>query len=154
MEDVTVKRIKEAFPGAITEEIYFRGEATVVIRRESLVELCRFLKEDDQLQYEYLSDLCGVDWLPGEPRFEVVYNLYSIKNNTRIRIKVPVHSSDCRVPTVTGIWQTANWHERETHDMFGIRFEGHPGLCKILLPDEFVGYPLRKDYPVSGKQVD
>jgi NADH-quinone oxidoreductase subunit C len=116
---------------------------------ENVVELCRFLKETPELSFDFLSDLCGVDFYPDTPRFEVVYHLYSIAHQHRLRLKCrlgdPPHA-----PTVTGIWSTANWHERETFDMYGIVFDGHPNFKRIYMWDEFEGYPMRKDFPLRG----
>ena len=116
---------------------------------ENVVELCRFLKDTPALSFDFLSDLCGVDFYPDMPRFEVVYHLYSIAHQHRLRLKCrlgdPPHA-----PTVTGIWSTANWHERETFDMYGIIFDGHPNFKRIYMWDEFEGYPMRKDFPLRG----
>ena len=116
---------------------------------ENVLELCRFLKETPALSFDFLSDLCGVDFYPDSPRFEVVYHLYSIAHQHRLRLKCrlgdPPHA-----PTVTGIWATANWHERETFDMYGIIFDGHPNFKRIYMWDEFEGYPMRKDFPLRG----
>ncbi len=116
---------------------------------EIVVELCRFLKQTPALSFDFLSDLCGVDYYPESPRFEVVYHLYSIAHQHRLRLKCrlgdPPHA-----PTVTTVWSTANWHERETFDMYGFVFDGHPNLKRIYMWDEFEGYPMRKDFPVRG----
>ena len=141
--------LHETFPGAVLEVTTFRDEVTITVEREVIVGICRFLKEHPDLRYDFLADLCGVDWLERrEPRFEVVYNLYSIPRADRIRVKVRVPDGT-EVPSVTGVWPTANWHEREVFDMFGIRFAGHPDLRRILMPEDWEGYPLRKDYPVA-----
>ena len=142
-------RLHEAFPGAVLEVAAFRDEVTITVERETIVRICHFLKENPDLRYDFLADLCGVDWLgKREPRFEVVYNLYSIPRGDRIRMKVRVPEG-AEVPSVTGVWSTANWHEREVFDMFGIRFVGHPDLRRILMPEDWEGHPLRKDYPVE-----
>lgn len=148
-EHVAVHHLKERFPGVVEEVTYFRDEVTVVVRPEAIVRVCRFLKEDPELGYNFLADLCGVDWLgKREPRFEVVYHLYSIPRADRIRVKVRV-AEGAEVESVMSVWNTANWHEREVFDMFGIRFTGHPDLRRILMPEEWEGHPLRKDYPVE-----
>ncbi|MFQ5534422.1 MAG: NADH-quinone oxidoreductase subunit C [Sphingomonadales bacterium] len=122
---------------------------TVLADADVVVELCSFLKHDPALRFDFLSDMCGVDHHPERPRFEVVYHLYSIPFNSRLRIKCrfdePPH-----VPSVTGVWSTANFHEREAFDMYGIMFDGHPDLRRIYMWDEFEGYPLRKDFPLRG----
>ena len=141
--------LREDFPGALQEAVSFQDEVTITVDREAIVPICRFLKEEAELRYDFLADLCGVDWRgKREPRFEVVYNLYSIPRADRIRVKIRVPEEE-EVPSVTGVWPTANWHEREVFDMFGLRFTGHPDLQRILMPEDWEGYPLRKDYPVE-----
>ena len=116
---------------------------------DHVLELCRFLKETPALSFDFLSDLCGVDFHPDSPRFEVVYHLYSITHQHRLRLKCRVGDPP-QAPTVTGVWLTANWHERETFDMYGIVFDGHPNLKRIYMWDGFEGYPMRKDFPLRG----
>lgn len=151
-EHVTVRRLQEAFPEAVEEVMSFRDETWAVVRVEALLEVCRFLKEDPELAYDFLSFVCAVDYMPREPRFEVVYQVYSTKFHHRFRIKTRVGGQDPRVPSVTSIWPTADWHERETFDLMGIGFDGHPDLRRILLPQDWVGHPLRKDYPLRGPE--
>lgn len=151
-EHVTVRRLQEAFPEAVEEVMSFRDETWAVLRVEALLEVCRFLKEDPELAYDLLSFVCAVDYMPREPRFEVVYQLYSTKFHHRFRIKTRVSGQDPTVPSVTSIWPTADWHERETFDLMGIGFDGHPDLRRILLPQDWVGHPLRKDYPLRGPE--
>lgn len=142
-------KVKEKFSHFITETAEFRGELTIVVKKEGLISVLSFLKEDPELNFNYLADLCGVDYKDSEPRFAVTYQLYSIPDsNHSVRVKTYTDSVQSKLPTVTNIWKTANWHEREVYDMFGIKFEGHPDLRRILMPDNFVGHPLRKDYPV------
>jgi len=126
---------------------------TLYLPADRLVEVCTFLRDDPALAFTMLSWVGGVDLLPREPRFEVVYHLLSIPHNARFALKVQVTDPDPRVPTVTGVWPTANWHERETFDFYGIRFEGHPDLTRILLPDDWEGWPLRKDSPLGYQEV-
>jgi len=108
------------------------------------------LRDDERFSFDSLRDICGADYARPEERFEVVYNLYSISHNARIRLKVRVDEADPRVPTVTGVWPAANWYERETFDMFGILFDDHPDMRRIYMPPEFEHYPLRKDFPLMG----
>lgn len=125
------------------------GEVTVTMPRESIVEACEFLKSD--LGFDLLADLCGCDRGPEEdPRFEVNYHLFSTTHHSRLRLKVLLSEDDPNVETVTGLWKTANWHERETYDLLGVIFDGHPDLRRILLPSDFDGHALRKDYPLRG----
>jgi NADH-quinone oxidoreductase subunit C len=129
-----------------------RGEAVVVVPRESVAAALATLRDHHELRFEQLSDLTAVDYLGRTPRFEVVYQLYSITLNHRLRVKVPVSEDDAVLPTATHLWKSANWAERETYDMFGFRFDGHPDLRRILMYPEFQGYPLRKDYPLNLRQ--
>lgn len=149
MEPIFLKKLKERFPEDI-KDIYEAFDLyTVVVDKDKIAEVCHFLRDDPKLRFNYLSDVCGVDYFPKDPRFEVVYHLYSIPFKYRIRLKCRINEGE-RVPTVVGIWKTANWHERETYDMYGIVFEGHPDLRRIYLSEEFEGYPMRKDYPLKG----
>ena len=129
-----------------------RGEAVVVVPRDALPDALGKLCDAPETRLEQLSDLTAVDYLGRTPRFEVVYQLYSIALNHRLRVKVPVPEDDPVVPTATGVWKSAIWAERETFDMFGIRFVGHPDLRRILMYPEFEGHPLRKDYPLHQRQ--
>ncbi len=127
------------------------GEVTIIVPREKLTDMCRFLKTAPGLEFNFLSDLCGADRGPEEePRFEVNYHLFSTTKHHRLRLKVVLNDNDTHVPTVTDVWRTANWHERETFDLFGIIFDGHPDLRRILLPDDWQGHALRKDFPLRG----
>src|SRR5918998_4309634 len=126
-----------------------RGEVTVFVPREAIADVCRFLKTEHA--FDMLADLNGADRGPEEdPRFEVIYHLFSTKHFNRLRLKVLLSEDDPNVLTVTTVWKTANWHERETFDMFGVIFDGHPDLRRILLPSDFDGHALRKDYPLRG----
>lgn len=125
------------------------GEVTIFVPREFIVDVCWFLKT--RHQFDFLSDICGADrGAEDDPRFEVNYHLFSTKTYHRLRLKVLLSDDDTHVPTVTTVWRTANWHERETYDMFGVIFDGHPDLRRILLPSDFDGHALRKDYPLRG----
>lgn len=146
----TVKRFVEKFGDALQEVVYFQGETTLVVEKGRILELCQFAREDDALQFNFLADLTGVDRMPGEPRFEVNYHLLCLSRAERLRLKVRISEKDCKVASVTPVWPTANWHEREVFDMFGIVFENHPDLRRILCPEEWNGHPLRKDYPMLG----
>ena len=128
----------------------FRGETTIVVPREHIRRASEFLRAEPSLQFTFLSDITTVDRFPLEPRFEVNYHLLSIERGMRLRLKVRLAGNDPNVLSVVPVWPTANWHERESFDLFGIRFEGHPDLTRILMPDDWEGYPLRKDYPVEG----
>lgn len=150
MSEIVVQKLKERFPDSVLDTYSFRGDNTVVIKKEDIIEVCRFLKSDPGLSFDFLSDLCGVDYMGREPRFEVVYHLFSIDRHHRIRLKAMVGEGG-KIPSVVGIWSTADWHEREAFDMYGIVFEGHPNLTRILMPEDWDGHPLRKDYPLKGR---
>lgn len=147
-EHVAVGKLKEKFSAAVLGVAEFREETTVTVKKEDIVAISTFLKEE--LGYNFLCDLCGVDYLGEAPRFMVVYNLYNIATKDRLRVKVPVEESDPRVDSVIGVWGTANWHERECWDLMGISFNNHPDLRRILMPADWEGHPLRKDYPLQG----
>jgi NADH-quinone oxidoreductase subunit C len=149
-QNPTVVRLAQHDPRWIAEAVEFRGELTLVIPRELLRHVAEFVAADPELNFAFLSDLSGVDRFPVEPRFEVNYHVVSLAHGKRLRLKVRLPGDDPRVDTVTPVWPTANWHERETFDLFGVRFEGHPDLRRILLPENWEGHPLRKDYPVEG----
>jgi NADH-quinone oxidoreductase subunit C len=135
----------------ITEVIEAHGEVTAIVPREFIVEVCAELKAMPDAQFDFLADLVGADLgVEEEPRFEVNYHLFSTKKHHRLRLKVLLNDDDTHVPTVTRVWRTANWHERETFDFFGVIFDGHPDLRRILLPDDWQGYSLRKDFPLRG----
>jgi NADH-quinone oxidoreductase subunit C len=148
-----VDKLKEKFPASIQEAKTFRGEWTVIVAKKDIYEVCQFLCSDPDLQFRFLTDLCGIDTFPQTPRFEVVYLLYSMKNNQRLRLKARVGERES-ISSVEAIWKAANWLEREVYDLFGIPFENHPDLRRILLWDGYDGYPLRKDYPVEGPDFD
>jgi NADH-quinone oxidoreductase subunit C len=164
-----VALIRERFPDAIRDVNEFRGDTRITVRKDLIVEILTLLRDDPDLQYNFFSECLCVDYLDpteetpilGKPhRYEVVYNLYSLPDNrtgkgknTRIFIKVGVTEEDPTVPTVTGVYAGANFPEREIYDMFGVRFEGHPDLRRILMSDDWVGHPQRKDYPLGGERV-
>ena len=148
-DSILIKNIKEKFGQSILDTVVFRNEATHLVKKDSLIEICNFLKDDPALQFNFLSDIAGADYFPKKPRFEVVYHLYSIPKKHRLRLKVTIGEGET-VPSVTSIWKGADWAERETYDMFGIAFEGHPNLKRIYMPEEWEGFPLRKDYPLKG----
>ncbi len=150
-------RLRERFGSAILDTHEQRGDATAVVARDALPDVLRHCRDDGELAFEMLSDLTAVDdsRYPGRedgPRFEVVYHLYSLTHNHRVRVKVQVEEDDPIVPTAIPVWPIANWMEREVWDMFGIRFAGHPDLRRLLMYEEFVGHPLRKDYPINLRQ--
>jgi NADH-quinone oxidoreductase subunit C len=137
--------------GWVGEVVEAFGEVTVFVPREEVAAICAFLKSAPGFEFNFLADLCGADRGPEEdPRFEVNYHLFSTTKHHRLRLKVVLSEDDPHVPTVTAVWKTANWHERETFDLFGVIFDGHPDLRRILLPDDWEGHALRKDFPLRG----
>src|SRR5262249_54065239 len=147
-------RLRERFGDGVLESHAFRGDDTAVIARDAIADVLAFCRDDPSLRFDMLTDLTAVDYLkfPGRedgPRFDVVYHLYSVDHNHRVRLKVPVEQDEAWVATACWLWPIANWLEREVWDMFGIRFEGHPDLRRLLMYEKFVGHPLRKDYPIN-----
>jgi len=143
-----VVKLQERFADSVLESKEFRGETTVVVKKEKILEVLKCLKED--LGFNFLTDVTAVDYLGQDPRFMVVYHLYSIPNKERIRIKAPVAESDCTIDSACALWNAADWLEREVYDLMGIRFNNHPNLVRIMMTDDWVGHPLRKDYPLQG----
>ena len=135
---------------AVAELIEFRGETTLVVSRDHLTAILDYLMNEPALQFTFLEDITAVDRCPLEPRFELNYQLLSIERKERIRLRVKLSGQDPVIASVTPLRATANWHEREIFDLFGIRFEGHPDLKRIVMPDDWEGFPLRKDYPTEG----
>ncbi len=145
------KLIRKKFKSAEFEE--FRDQLSIRIPKNKLIDFVTYLNQEPQLSFDYLTDVTGVDYLKmeREPRFDVVYHLYSFEHNWRVRVKVGVDEEDMDVPSLSGIWRAALWLEREAFEMFGFHFTGHPDLRRLLLPDVFDGFPLRKDYPLQGR---
>jgi len=148
--NVVAKCLRSWNPKAVAEVIEFRGETTIVVPRELLRAAAERCREDAKLQYNFLTDATCVDCFPAEPRFELNYHLVSIPRREKVRLRVRLGGSDPVVDSLVPVWPGANWLEREIFDLFGIRFSGHPDLRRILLPDDWEGHPLRRDYPVEG----
>lgn len=147
-----LERAREAAGQLTVETSDDRGEATIVVEREGALGFFRKLRSQPDLDFDILMDLTVVDYLGRQPRFEVVYHFYSLSRNHRLRVKIRVPENDARVHSLTEIWKSANWMEREAWDFFGLRFDGHPDLRRILMYEEFKGHPLRKDYPFDKRQ--
>lgn len=150
-EREVIQKVRERFPSQVQDSRVFRDEATLVVRKEAILDVLHYLHDD--LEFDMLTDLCGVDRYGCSPRFEMVYHLYSVKRNERVRIKASLDEGET-ISTVESIWRAANWYEREVFDMYGIVFENHSNLKRILLWDEFDGFPLRKDFPTEGKDFE
>lgn len=149
----TAEKLKSKFGADILKVEVFHNQQTVIVKRDAILGIMKFLKEETELAYDFLADVTAVDYLKMEksPRFQVVYNLRSMKHSRRVRIKVPVPENDCRIESMSELWKTANWLEREVFEMYGITFDHHPDLRKLLMPEAYEYYPLRKDYPLRGK---
>lgn len=145
-----VQALQALAPGALLEAAEFRGQLTLVASAPRLGEVCELLRSQPELRYNFLADLTAVDRYPVEPRFEVVYHLKSLSRNDRVRLKVRLSGDEPRIESVLALWPAANMLEREVYDLFGVRFSGHPNLRRLLMPDDWEGFPLRKDYPVEG----
>lgn len=173
MREKIEEKLRAAFGENIVSASEFKGQLSVEVKREVIAEVCRLLKEDPELKFDFLSDVCGADMLnfenassrkaylaveqefrpeqvPVEERFRVVYNLISLANKMRVRLKVKVDGENPVCPSVTSVYPAANWYERETFDMFGITFDGHPDMRRMYMPEEYEYYPLRKDFPLMG----
>jgi NADH-quinone oxidoreductase subunit C len=147
IQQLRVVKALEACPGVVAAASYDRKELTLTIHPARILEVCEFLKSD---QFTRLASVTCVDWYPMEPRFEVIYHLHSIARNERLRLKCKVGGDDPAIDSVYPVWKSADWYEREVYDLFGVSFRNHPGLKRILMPEDWEGHPLRKDYPVHG----
>lgn len=156
MEPVQIaQRLKEKFPSDVVGMAEYRSQASVTVKRDNIVDIARWLHDEPDLSLDLLRDLCGVDYADSrDVRFAVVYQMYSVKHNHLLRVYAQVPADDPQIDTVTPVWEGANWHERECYDMFGITFKGHPDLRRILLPEDWEGHPLRKDYPAEGPEKE
>jgi len=146
-----VALLEEKFPDEVVEVVEFRGDTTIEVKPERIVDIMTALKDGHDTGFKYLSMIAGMDYSPASPRFGVVYTLYSHKHHDRITLKTRLADDQSpAIDSVSKVWSTANWHEREIYDMMGIRFNGHPDLRRILMPADWVGHPQRKDYPLKG----
>lgn len=151
-ESSLLSLLKQRFAGDVEETHSFKGDDTAVVKKDKILDVLKFLRDDPGTSFDFLMDVTAVDWLGSEPRFEVVYHLYSSKKNHRIRVKTKVSEESAEIETATGIWKGANWFEREVWDMYGIQIKGHPDLRRILMYEGFEGHPLRKDYQKDLRQ--
>lgn len=157
-DSAELRLVQEHFGADVVSSRLFRGEKTITVKKDNIVALCTLLRDNAETNYNYLSDMTCIDRLEfmeeGEARFEVLYNLYSMRTFQRLRIKAQVDEDDAVIDTVEGVWPCANWLEREIWDMFGISFNNHSDQRRILMPDDWVGHPLRKDFPLGGEEVE
>ena len=144
------QKLKEKFLTVDFEVSDYREELTIKFDKKNIVEVCSFLKSDPELEFFICSDITAVDWATRKNRFTVVYNIFSLKHNFRLRLKADVDEADCKIDSVSSVWCAANWQERETYDMYGIKFNNHPDLRRMYMPEEFEYYPLRKEFPLMG----
>jgi NADH-quinone oxidoreductase subunit C len=149
---IVLERLAESFGADILATHSDFGDDTALVRRERIVVILAFLRDDPALRFDFAMDLTGVDHFGEEPRFEVVYHLYSLEKKHRVRIKVRIPEDDPTIDSAVSVWPGINWYEREAYDMYGIAFRGHPGLKRILMYEGFEGHPLRKDYPKDKRQ--
>jgi len=146
-----VELIKNAFPSDISNIMEFQGQLCITVNKDRIKDILRHLHDEPGLNFHFLVDICGVDYMgKKEPRFEVVYHLYSMQHGNHLRLKAVVPENDLTIDSVVDVWAGANWRERECFDMFGIMFKGHPDPRRLLMPEDWEGYPLRKDYPLKS----
>jgi NADH-quinone oxidoreductase subunit C len=149
-KELIKEKIKNQFGDAVEEIVEFRNDLSITIAKNKIVDFAKFLKEDSELQFVTCKDITAIDWATRKKRFTVVYHLYSFKSNFTIRIKSNINEDPPQIETVSTIWKSANWYERETYDMYGIKFINHPDLRRMYMPEGFQYHPLRKDFPVIG----
>jgi NADH-quinone oxidoreductase subunit C len=147
-----LRALVDAMPDAVRETHAHCGDATALVDAAKILDVMRFLRDTPELEFDMLTDVTAVDYLGQQPRFEMVYHLYSLGKNRRLRVKARVPEQPAEIDTLSELWSSANWMEREVYDMYGIRFKGHPDLRRLLLYEEFEGHPLRKDYPKEKRQ--
>jgi NADH-quinone oxidoreductase subunit C len=150
LKELIPQKLRENFPQVTFDFVDYRGDLSVKFDKEYVNKICRFLKEDQELDFKLCEDVTAVDWAKRKNRFTVVYHIFSFKHNFRLRLKADVDESECSIDTVSSVWRTADWHERETYDMFGITFNNHPDLRRMYMPEDFKYHPLRKDFPLMG----
>jgi NADH-quinone oxidoreductase subunit C len=149
-KELVVQRLTENFQEMKFESSEYRGELSIVLDKKNIVEVCGFLKTDPQLEFILCDDITAIDWARRKNRYTIVYHIFSLKNNFRLRLKADVDESDLTVDSVSSVWKTADWQERETYDMYGLTFNNHPDPRRMYMPEDFEYYPLRKDFPMMG----
>ena len=149
-KELIPQKIKENLQSINFELSQFRDELTLSFSKKDIVEVCKFLKNDPDLEFLLCEDITAIDWARRINRFTIVYHIFSLKNKFRLRLKADVDEEECSIDSVSSVWRTANWQEREVYDMYGISFNGHPDLRRMYMPEEFEHYPLRKDFPLMG----
>ncbi|HED07426.1 MAG TPA: NADH-quinone oxidoreductase subunit C [Ignavibacteria bacterium] len=150
LKELITQKLQENFPDSFISSNVYMGDLSVEVDKKDIVKICTLLKENSELEFILCEDVTAIDWSKRKDRFTVVYHIFSFKHNFRLRIKANVDESDCTIDTVSSVWNTANWEEREVYDMFGISFNNHPDLRRMYMPEDFEHYPLRKDFPLTG----
>ncbi len=150
IKELVSQKLKKQFSEIDFELSEYLDELTIKLPKEHIVKVCEFLKKDSDLEFLLCLDITAIDWAKRKNRFTVVYHIYSFKNNFRLRLKADVDESDCTIDTVSSVWKGADWQERETYDMYGIKFNDHPDLRRMYMPEDFEYHPLRKDFPLMG----
>jgi NADH-quinone oxidoreductase subunit C len=150
IKELVSQKLKQQFNETDFEISEYLDELTIKLPKDQIVKVCEFLKKDSELEFLLCQDITAIDWATRKNRFTLVYHIYSFKNNFRLRLKADVDESDCRIDTVSSVWKGANWQERETYDMYGIKFNNHPDLRRMYMPEDFEYHPLRKDFPLMG----
>lgn len=150
LKELITQKLKDNFASINFEFNEFRDELTIILNKKNIVEVCLFLKHDDELQFNLCEDVTAIDWARRTNRFTIVYHIFSMKNSFRLSLKADVDESECSIDSVSSVWKTADWEEREAYDMYGITFNNHPDLRRMYMPEEFEYYPLRKDFPLMG----
>lgn len=150
MKETILNQLKSKLPNVPFETSEFRNELTIQIQKNDIVQFCEFLKTNNDLKFLVCEDVTAIDWARRKNRFTVVYHLFSMKNKFRLVVKADVDEEDCTINSVSSVWKAANWQEREVYDMYGIKFNNHPDLRRMYMPEEFEHHPLRKDFPVLG----
>jgi NADH-quinone oxidoreductase subunit C len=150
LKEIISQKLKAKFPSVEFEITDYKDELTFKFDKKFIVEICSFLKSDPELEFKSCTDITAIDWAIRKNRFTVVYNIFSMKHNFRLRLKSDVEEADCKIDSVSSVWRAANWQERETFDMYGIKFHNHPDLRRMYMPEEFEYHPLRKEFPLMG----
>jgi NADH-quinone oxidoreductase subunit C len=150
IKELVPQKLNEQFSEIDFELSEYLDELTIKLPKEHIIKVCEFLKKDTELEFLLCQDITAIDWAKRKNRFTVVYHIYSFKNNFRLRLKADVDESDCAIDTISSVWKGANWQERETYDMYGIKFNDHPDLRRMYMPEDFEHHPLRKDFPLMG----
>ncbi len=150
LKELVSQKLKDNFPEVDFEITDYKNQLAISFDKKNIVRVSTFLKDDGDLQFKLCEDVTAVDWARRKNRFTVVYHIFSLKLNSRVRLKSDVDESELSIDSVTSVWKTADWHERETYDMYGIKFNNHPDLRRMYMPEEFEYYPLRKDFPLMG----